>query len=426
MEELVAAKIPVKKKRYALADGIEILRSQGMLDKEKVLRFRRTSSVNLYEIDGFYDYFYGPMLSNTSEVPYFKVTAYEDGIFMWLPSKEDPNCVNGVMDKEKLFHALRQSDEWGSTLGISNVGELNELIAHGGIQELILVQEALMESRIGDIARSIHKQPKVKFVMIAGPSSSGKTTFSHRLSIQLKTLGLKPHPIAVDDYFVNRENTPKDEDGKYNYECIEAIDCAQFNQDMLDLLAGKAVELPTYNFKTGKREYKGNVTQLGPDDILVIEGIHGLNDKMSEKLDNDCKYRIYISALTTLNIDDHNRIPTTDGRLLRRIVRDARTRNMDAKQTIAMWASVRRGEESNIFPYQENVDVMFNSALIYEIAMLKQYAEPLLLQIEVGEPEYEEAQRLLKFLDFFLNASREMIPKNSITREFVGGSCFLT
>lgn len=263
-----------------------------------------------------------------------------------------------------------------------------------------------------------------KFVMIAGPSSSGKTTFSHRLSIQLMAHGMRPHPIALDDYFVDRDKTPLDEDGKLNFECLGAIDVEQFNQDMMALLKGKTVELPSFNFKTGKREYRGNRKTLGPDDVLVIEGIHGLNDELSYSLPKESKYKIYISALTTLNIDEHNRIPTTDGRLIRRLVRDFRTRGASAQRTLGMWESVRRGEEENIFPFQESADAMFNSALIYELAVLKQFAEPLLYNIEKGEPEYFEAVRLLRFLSYFLGVSTEELPKNSIVREFVGGSCF--
>ena len=287
-----------------------------------------------------------------------------------------------------------------------------------------IAHEAMQESRIGRIAEDIAGRKGVKFVMIAGPSSSGKTTFSHRLSIQLKTFGLTPHPIEVDNYFVNREKTPRDADGNYNFESLDAIDTERFNRDMCELLEGKRIELPTFNFKTGKREYKGNFLQLGADDILVIEGIHGLNDKMSYALPNESKYKIYISALTSLNVDEHNRISTADGRLLRRLVRDARTRGTSAGQTIAQWPSVRRGEEENIFPFQESADATFNSALIYELCVLKTYAEPLLYGIQKGDPEYFEAKRLLKFLDYFLGVSSENLPKNSIVREFVGGSCF--
>ena len=270
----------------------------------------------------------------------------------------------------------------------------------------------------------IANKSDIKFVLIAGPSSSGKTTFSHRLSIQLRANGLVPHPIAVDNYFVEREKTPKDKDGNYNFECLEAIDAELFNQDMLDLLSGKEVALPTFNFKTGKREYSGETKKLGEQDVLVMEGIHCLNDAMTYKLSKENKFKIYISALTQLNIDEHNRIPTTDGRLIRRMVRDARTRGASAKQTIAMWPSVRKGEEENIFPYQEDADVMFNSALIYELAVLKLYAEPILFGIEKDCEEYVEAKRLLKFLDYFIGVGSENIPANSLLREFVGGGCF--
>ncbi|MBR7089546.1 MAG: nucleoside kinase, partial [Lachnospiraceae bacterium] len=295
---------------------------------------------------------------------------------------------------------------------------------NGHMEDLILVQEAEQERRIAEIASEIASRKDVKFVMIAGPSSSGKTSFSHRLSVQLRTFGLKPHAIGLDDYFVNREDTPRDENGDYNFECIEAIDTKGFNDDMLKLLAGERVELPAFNFKIGKREYHGNYMQLEKDDILVIEGIHGLNDALSYRLPIESKFKIYISALTSINIDQHNRIPTTDARLLRRLVRDARTRGSDAHRTLSMWASVRRGEEENIFPFQEEADIMFNSAQIYELALLKQFAEPLLFSIKKDDPTYYEAKRLLKFLDYFLSLPSEFLPNNSICREFVGGSCF--
>ena len=297
-------------------------------------------------------------------------------------------------------------------------------MARGEMNKLILMQEALQEKQIGDIAEQIAASAGKKFIMIAGPSSSGKTTFSHRLSIQLTAAGLKPHPIAVDDYFVNRADSPRDEYGNYDYEALECIDVEQFNRDMTALLAGERVELPRYNFITGEREYRGDFLKLGEEDILVIEGIHCLNDKLSYSLPGESKFKIYISALTQLNVDEHNRIPTTDGRLLRRIIRDARTRGNSARETIARWESVRRGEDKNIFPFQEEADVMFNSALVYELAVLKQYAEPLLFGIPKDVPEYAEAKRLLKFLDYFLGVSSENIPHNSMIREFVGGSCF--
>jgi len=309
-------------------------------------------------------------------------------------------------------------------MNVDTVGALNDVIAHGGINDLILVQEAFQEKKIAEIAAKIKASPDKKFIMIAGPSSSGKTTFSHRLSIQLMTYGLKPHPIAVDNYFVNRDDTPLDENGNPNFECLEAIDVEQFNKDMTSLLRGEKVELPEFNFKSGKREYKGNYKQLGKDDILVIEGIHCLNDKLSYSLPKSSKFKIYISALTALNVDEHNRIATTDGRIIRRMVRDARTRGTKAAETIAMWSSVRKGENENIFPYQEEADVMFNSALIYELAVLKQYVEPILFGIDRESKEYIEAKRLLKFLDYFVGVNSEEVPKNSILREFIGGSCF--
>ena len=281
-----------------------------------------------------------------------------------------------------------------------------------------------MEKELGNIAAQIASQPDKKLIMIAGPSSSGKTTFSHRLSIQLLAHGLRPHPIAVDNYFVEREDTPKDEDGNYNFECLGAMDIELFNDQMSALLRGEEVSMPTFNFLTGKKEYKGNTLKLGPDDVLVIEGIHCLNDALSHSLPKENKFKIYLSALTQLNIDEHNRIATTDGRLIRRMVRDARTRGASAKKTISMWPSVRRGEDENIFPYQGDADVVFNSALIYELSVLKQYAEPLLFGIRQGEPEYLEAKRLLKFLNYFQGIDSNLVPNNSILREFIGGSYF--
>ncbi|MDE6701547.1 MAG: nucleoside kinase [Acetatifactor sp.] len=424
MTELVEAGTPFMKRTCPLDEAMDLFKRQGMKDKEKLFRYRMNSQVNIYEIEGYYDYYYGYMLPNAGYVKYFDVINYENGFMLLLPTRKKPLEVEPFREQKKLFTTLEASESWGSKIGIENVGDLNDEICKGSMSEFILMHEAEQERKIGEIAREIVSREGVKFIMIAGPSSSGKTSFSHRLSIQLRTLGKTPHPIALDDYFVNRENTPRDEKGDYNFECLEALDTKQFNDDMCRLLAGERVELPTFNFKIGKREYLGNYKQLGPDDILVLEGIHGLNDKMSYALPKESKFKIYISALTTLNIDGHNRIPTTDGRLLRRMVRDARTRGSDARRTIQMWPSVRRGEEENIFPFQEDADVMFNSALIYELAVLKQFAEPLLFQIPKEAPEYYEAKRLLKFLSYFLNVTSESLPNNSICREFVGGSCF--
>ncbi|MBQ7943905.1 MAG: nucleoside kinase [Lachnospiraceae bacterium] len=424
MQEYVDKDLRIMKSSMSLEDANELFEKQKMYDKIKLFRYRGRSTVNVYNLDGYYDYYYGYMLPSTGMMNCFDLLPYEGGFILNLPKKSTPDELEEFKPLPKLFGAMQTASEWGVKLGIDAVGDLNAQIRDGNFNELMLVQEALQESRISEIAADIVSRDGIKFVMIAGPSSSGKTTFSHRLSVQLRTHGLVPHPIAVDDYFVDRELTPRQPNGDYDFECLEAIDTKQFNQDMMDLLAGKRVELPKFNFVTGKREYKGNFKQLGKDDVLVIEGIHSLNDKMSYALPAESKYKIYISCLTTLNIDEHNRIPTTDGRLLRRMVRDARTRGASAKRTIEMWPSVRRGETENIFPYQESADAMFNSALIYELAVLKQYAEPLLYSIEPGEPEYFEAVRLLKFLSYFLGVSTEDLPKNSIVREFVGGSCF--
>ncbi len=424
MWEYVRKDIRIIKKSMPLDEANVIFAEQKMTDKVRLFKYRGSSSVNVYNLDGYYDYYYGFMLPSTGYVKYFDLQKYESGLVLILPEKENPTVLEEFKPLPKLFHSMEISSDWGEKLGVDTVSDLNDQIRKGRFNELVLVQEALQERRISEIASEIVSRGKVKFVMIAGPSSSGKTSFSHRLSVQLRTHGLTPHPIGVDDYFVDREKTPKQPNGDYDFECLEAIDTKLFNDDMCALLAGERVELPTFNFVTGKREYKGDYKQLGPDDILVIEGIHGLNDKMSYALPAESKYKIYISALTTLNIDEHNRIPTTDGRLLRRIVRDARTRGASAKRTIQMWPSVRRGETENIFPFQESADSMFNSTLIYELAVLKQYAEPLLYNIVPGEPEYFEAVRLLKFLSYFLGVSTEELPKNSIVREFVGGSCF--
>ena len=426
MREYVDAQIPIMKRSVNTDEAVELFEKHRMYDKARLFKYRRVSRVNIYSIGNFEDYFYGYMAQNTGYIRYFDLVLYEHGFVLMLPTRDNPRAVPLFHSdkKQKLFDVLKESSEWGEKLNVANVGALNERISMGKANELILIQEALQEKKIGQIAEMIAAQKGKKFVMIAGPSSSGKTTFSHRLSIQLKALGMSPHPIAVDDYFVNREDSPRDENGNYNYEILECLDLKKFNEDMTDLLNGKTVELPKYNFITGFREYKGDYLTLGNDDILVIEGIHCLNDKLSYSLPKESKFKIYISALTQLNIDEHNRIPTTDGRLIRRMVRDARTRGASAQRTIRMWPSVRKGEEDNIFPYQEDADVMFNSASVYELAVLKQYAEPILFQIPRDSEEYLEAKRLLKFLDYFLGVSSENIPQNSIVREFIGGSCF--
>lgn len=423
MMRLVDADIVFEKESIDTEDAVSLFANLGMEDKEKLFKYRRSSRVNIYEIGNYKDYYYGYMVPSTGYLKYFDLTLMEDGFVLLYPDK-NAKVVEEFKPSMKLFHTLKDSKEWGEMLDMGTIGALNDKIASGDMQEMILTQEALMEERIGKLAEMIAQSHNKKFIMIAGPSSSGKTTFSHRLSIQLAAKGLKPHPFPLDDYYVDRDKAPLDENGELDLEALEALDIELFNHDMNELLQGKRVELPVFNFKTGKREYKGKYMQLGPEDVLVIEGIHGLNDKLSYSLPVESKFKIYISALTQLNIDEHNCLPTTDARLIRRIVRDARTRGTSAQETIAMWDSVRRGEERNIFPFQEGADVMFNSALIYELAVLKTYAEPLLFAISHDAPEYMEAKRLLKFLDYFLPMASDGIGQNSIIREFIGGSCF--
>lgn len=395
-----------------------------MPDKSKLMGFRRNSRMTVYHLGDFTDYYYGAMPYSTSILSYFRLELFEEGFVFVVPRRQAPTTMPDFSPSIKQYRTMQIANEWSEKMKVSTVGDLNEIIVQGGMQELMLTQEALHEKMIGDIAVAIAERG-CRIVTIAGPSSSGKTTFSYRLSTQLKTLGLQPHPIGLDDYFVNRSDTPRDENGKYDYECLEAIDTKQFNEDLTALLSGSAVQLPTYNFISGVREYNKPLLKLGSEDILVIEGIHGLNDKLTYAIPRDHKFKIYISALTTLNLDCHNRIPTTEGRLLRRIIRDARTRGNSAQKTIAMWNSVRRGESKNIFPFQEEADAMFNSALIYELAAMKLYADPLLFQVPKNCPEYGEAQRLLKFLDYFLPIDPHNVPLNSILREFIGGGILL-
>ena len=423
MYSFVEKDLPITKHSAKTQYAEQLFKEKGQHDKERLLHYRRSSRVNLYELDGVVDYFYGFMAPSTGMLKYFDIVPYESGFVLLFPGANS-RSVEPLVTSNKLFHTLDDSREWSKMLGIGTIGSLNDAIAAGRGQEIMLLQEALMEQKIGNLAAQIASDNKKKFVMIAGPSSSGKTSFANRLSIQLIAKGRKPHPLSLDDYYVDREFCPKNPDGSFDFECLESIDIKLFNEDMNRLLKGEAVDMPSFNFKTGKREYRGRKLVLGPDDILVIEGIHGLNDRLSQLIPPEHKFKIYISALTQLNIDEHNPLSTTDERLIRRIVRDARTRGTNAMETIAMWPSVRKGERENIFPFQEQADVMFNSALVYELAVLKVYAEPLLFGIERDCPEYLEAKRLLKLLDYFLPMPADGIPNNSLLREFVGGSCF--
>ena len=424
MRELSAQALPIEKHSLNIDDAIELFQRERLIHKAQLLSFRINSHVNVYSLDGFVDYFYGYMVPDTGYIRCFGLELFESGFVLRLPTRRDPGHLEEFRPAMKVFRELHESNQRAEALNVSNVAELNAAVSQGNTTPLILAYEAMMEKKIGDIAAEIAARKEVRFVMIAGPSSSGKTTFSHRLSTQLRACGLRPHAIATDNYFVNRDKTPRDENGNYDFEGLGAMDVEQFNTDMVRLLNGETVDLPTYNFKKGVREYNGNTLALGDGDVLVIEGIHCLNDQFTHALPKASKYKIYISCLTTLNIDDHNRIPSTDARLLRRIERDARTRGYSAQATIKMWPSVRRGEENNIFPFQDSADVIFNSALIYETALLKTYVQPLLFGVPKDSEEYIEAKRLLKFLNYFLPIPSDNIPQTSLMREFIGGGCY--
>ena len=423
MEELAKANLPITKRSLDTDQAAKYFDRIGFKGKKELFQFRRESKMNIYSLDGYDNYFYGYMAPSTGYISAFLVSAYQHGVVLQIPKRKQTEEIVPFTPQPKLFHVMQRSREWTKTMGVDTVGALNDEITHGNINHLILLQEGLQEKLLADIADEIVSKNK-RIILIAGPSSSGKTTFSHRLSIQLQIAGLTPHPVSMDDYFLDRELSPRDENGNYNFETIASLDVDLLTKHINQLLDGEEIDVPSYNFITGKREYRGHKLKIGEKDVLVMEGIHGLNGTLTNEIPEDAKYRIYVSALNQINMDEHNRIPSSDGRLLRRIVRDAMTRGNDARETISRWDSVRKGEEDNIFPYQEEADVMFNSAQIYEIAVLKQYAEPLLFAVPRDCPEYQEAKRLLKFLEYFLNIPSEAIPKTSLLREFIGGSCF--
>lgn len=423
MEELAKANLPITKRSLDTDQAAKYFDRIGFKGKKELFQFRRESKMNIYSLDGYDNYFYGYMAPSTGYISAFLVSAYQHGVVLQIPKRKQTEEIVPFTPQPKLFHVMQRSREWTKTMGVDTVGALNDEITHGNINHLILLQEGLQEKLLADIADEIVSKNK-RIILIAGPSSSGKTTFSHRLSIQLQIAGLTPHPVSMDDYFLDRELSPRDENGNYNFETIASLDVDLLTKHINQLLDGEEIDVPSYNFITGKREYRGHKLKIGEKDVLVMEGIHGLNGTLTNEIPEDAKYRIYVSALNQINLDEHNRIPSSDGRLLRRIVRDAMTRGNDARETISRWDSVRKGEEDNIFPYQEEADVMFNSAQIYEIAVLKQYAEPLLFAVPKDCPEYQEAKRLLKFLEYFLNIPSEAIPKTSLLREFIGGSCF--
>ena len=423
MEQLYESDLPITKRSLDTDQASRYFDSVGLKGKRELFKFRRESKTNIYSMDGYDNYFYGYMAPSTGYIPTFLVSVYQHGVVLQIPKRKQTEEIVPFTPQPKLFHVMQRSREWTKTMGVDTVGALNDEITYGNINHLILLQEGLQEKLLADISDEIVSKNK-RIILIAGPSSSGKTTFSHRLSIQLEIAGLTPHPVSMDDYFLDRELSPRDENGNYNFETIASLDVNLLTKHINQLLNGEEVDVPSYNFVTGKREYHGHKLKIGQKDVLVMEGIHGLNGTLTNEIPEDAKYRIYVSALNQINLDEHNRIPSSDGRLLRRIVRDAMTRGNDARETISRWDSVRKGEEDNIFPYQEEADVMFNSAQVYEIAVLKQYAEHLLFAVPKDCPEYQEAKRLLKFLEYFLNIPSEAIPKTSLLREFIGGSCF--
>lgn len=424
MHKIVAENLPIEKDIVSVDEALEIFDKEDMQDKKKLFKYRRTSTVNIYSLDGIKNYFYGYMTTTTKAIQLFELIPYAHGFILQFPDEKNPNVIAPFVPHPKLSSIFRESEKWARILGVDTVGALNDMIAAGKTDELIKVSEALHEKKMAQIADQIAERKNVKLVMIAGPSSSGKTTTAKRLCIQLKVNGIKPHVISIDDYFVNRENTPKDEYGEYDFEALEAIDIELFNKHMNALIKGEEVEIPSFNFVKGEREYKGHKISLKEDEVLVIEGIHGLNEKLSYAIPRENKFKIYVSCLTQLNIDEHNRIPTTDTRLIRRMIRDNQYRGIDPEKTLAIWGSVRRGENKNIFPFQEQADVILNTVLIYELAALKSMVEPLLFRISRQSPYYTEAKRILKFLEYFLAMDTAAIPSNSLIREFVGGSSF--
>ena len=428
MQEIIAADIPYTRTESHTEEVVRLFEKRGMMDKARLLDTYGQLYSYYYQLGDTVDCYYSSLVPSTSYIRLFDIVKYYDGLLLRIPSRENPTKLEEVVKQEKMLEVFQEYHRWNQILGISTVGDLNVACNHGHATDLINVSEALQEKKIAQIADEItHRNQdgkRVKLVLISGPSSSGKTTFSKRLSIQLMTNGLKPYPISLDDYFVNRNDTPLDENGKHDFESLYAEDHPFFEEQLTTLLNGGEVELPRYNFTTGKREMSGKKLRIDEHMILIIEGIHALNPALTPHIPNENKYKVYVSALTTILLDNHNYIPTTDNRLLRRIIRDYKYRNYSAEETIARWPSVRAGEEKWIFPYQENADAMFNSALLFELAVLKDYVEPVLRKVPNRCPEYSEAHRLLRFLNYFVSVQDKELPPTSLLREFLGGSSF--
>ena len=424
MQKLIDKNYPIKRIKVKREEAIKIFQNYGMTDKVKLLQQTGFKVVTLYELDGRYDYFYGPMWESTGVIKNFDVKFYNGGFILGYPTDENLMVVNKFVEQRKLTNIFRETEKWLNILGIGEVGSLNEKISNGELIDLIMISEALHEKKIAQISDMINEKKEIKAVFVAGPSSSGKTTFANRLAIQLKVNGLNPIPISLDNYFVNREDTPKDENGEYDFESIKSIDVKFFKDQMKELFEGKEVEIPIFNFLTGYREKSGSKVKMPKNGILIIEGIHGLNPILTSSLDENNIFKIYISALTQLNLDNHNRISTADVRRVRRIVRDSLSRGKNAEETLLMWPSIKKGEEKNIFVYQEEADVMFNSTLVDELCVLKKKALEELDKVGADSSVYDEVKRLKAFLGFFDEIDKGLVPENSILREFIGGSIF--
>ena len=424
MQQIIDAALPIRRHESPTEDVIKMFTEMGLTSKVKLLKSVGRLYTTYYEIDGYKDYYYGTLLTNTKQLYLFGLEKYYDGMLLRIPSRADPSRLGDFVRQDKMFDIFKEHHRWQHILGISTVGDFNEAVHQGMSTELINVSEALQEKKISQIADMISTRRGVKVVLISGPSSSGKTTFCKRLSIQLLTCGIKPVQISLDDYFVHREDTPKDEHGEYDYESLYALDIPLLNDQLNALFRGEEVELPRYNFQTGRSEKSGRRLKLNDDNVLVVEGIHALNPELTAQIPEEQKFRVYASALTTILLDTHNYIPTTDNRLLRRIIRDYKYRGVSAQETIKRWPSVRAGENKWIFPYQENADAMFNTAMLFELAVIKNQAEPLLELVPENAEEHSEAYRLLKFLKYIAPIPNRQLPPTSLLREFLGGSSF--
>ena len=424
MQQLIDAKLPIHRFESTTEEAIEMFRQEGSMSKVKLLESSGRLYTTYYDLDGYKDYYYGTLLTNTGQIYLFGLEYYFDGILLRLPTAQDPSKLGAFIRQDKMFEIFKEHHRWQDILGLRTVGDLNKAIEGGHANELIQLSEALQEKKIAQIADEIAKRKTVKMVLIAGPSSSGKTTTCKRLSIQLAVNGIYPVGISLDDYFLDRDKTPRDEDGEYDFEHLHALNIPLLNEQMNALFRGEEIELPRYNFQKGKSEMSGKKLKLKGNEVLILEGIHALNPELTAQIPNEQIFRVYASALTTILLDNHNYIPTTDNRLLRRIIRDHKYRGVNALGSIRRWASVRKGENRWIFPYQENADAIFNSAMLFELAVIKQQAEPLLDQVPENCEEYAEAYRLLKFLRYIKPIPEDQIPPTSLLREFLGGSSF--